>query len=77
MPNDVRAFTLSPLSNSKMVAVFIVNCFKLKRSVCPHSSINQKTILTCHISVYLVCGGFKWKIPLINLLIKKGVVIYH
>ena len=54
MSNDVRVFILSPLNNSKMmVAVFIVNCFKLKSSLCPHPPIDRKTVLTSHISVYL------------------------
>ena len=69
MSNDAREFILSPLSNTKMVAVFIVNCFRLKCSLCLHSSINRKTILTSHISVYLDCEGFRWKMVLINLLI--------
>ena len=70
MSNDDRVFILSPLSNSNMVAVFIVNCFKLKCSLCPHSSINRKTILTSHISAYLGCGGLRLKMSLMSLLIK-------
>ena len=69
MPNDDRVFILSPLSNSKMVAFFTVNCFKRKCSLCPHASINRKTILTSHISVYLGCEGLRWKMTLMNLLI--------
>ena len=69
MLNDDRVFILSPLSNSKIVAVFIVYCFIIKCSLCPHSSINWKTILTSHISVYLGCGGLRFKMPLMNLLI--------
>ena len=34
MSIDVRLFILSLFSNSKMAAVYIVNCFKLKR-LCP------------------------------------------
>ena len=30
MSNDDRVFILSPLSDSKMVAVSVVNCLKLK-----------------------------------------------
>ena len=69
MSDDDRIFILSPLSNSNMVAVFIVNFFKLKCSLCPNSSINRKTIITSHISAYLGCGGFRLKMPLMNLLI--------
>ena len=36
MSNDGRIFILSPLSNSEMVAVFVVNCFRLKCSLAPH-----------------------------------------
>ena len=70
MSNDDRIFILSPLSNSNMVAVFIGNCFKVKCSLCPHSSISRNTILTSHISAYLGYGGLKLKMPLMNLLIK-------
>ena len=69
MSNDDRVLILSPLSNIKMVAVFTVKCFKRKCSLCRHASINRKTILTSHISVYLGCGGLRWKMPLMNLLI--------
>ena len=66
MSNDDRVFILSPLSNSKMVAVFIVDCFKLKCSLYPDSSIIRKAILTSYISVYLGCGDRRLKMPLMN-----------
>ena len=69
MSNDGRVFILSPLSNSNIVTVLIVNCFKLKCSLCPHSAINQKTILISHTSAYLSCGGLRLKMPLMNFLI--------
>ena len=69
MSNDDSVFILSPLSESNMVAVFIDNCFKLNCSLCPHSSMNRKTILTSYISAYLGCGGLRLKMLLMNLLI--------
>ena len=67
MSNDVRVFILSPLNNSKMmVAVFIVNCFKLKSSLCPHPPIDRKTVLTSHISVCLGYRDLRCEMLLIN-----------